>query len=73
MNFELSGEQRALQATIREFAEQEIAPSAELWDRECHFPTDVIRKLGQLGAMGLSFPERYGGLDAGSLAQALVI
>jgi alkylation response protein AidB-like acyl-CoA dehydrogenase len=73
LDFELSGEQRALQATIREFAAQEIAPAAERWDRECTFPTEVIRKLGQLGVMGLSFPERYGGLEAGTLAQALAI
>jgi alkylation response protein AidB-like acyl-CoA dehydrogenase len=73
LDFELSGEQRALQATIREFAAQEIAPAAEQWDRECSFPTEVIRKLGQLGVMGLSFPERYGGLEAGTLAQELVI
>ena len=73
MNFELSDEQRDLQATIREFAEQEIAPQAEAWDREHTFPLGVIRKLGSLGVMGLSFPEEYGGLNAGTLAQALVI
>jgi short-chain 2-methylacyl-CoA dehydrogenase len=73
VNFDLTDEQRQLQATIREFAEQEIAPQAEAWDREHTFPTDVIRKLGSLGAMGLSFPEEYGGLNAGTLAQALTI
>jgi alkylation response protein AidB-like acyl-CoA dehydrogenase len=73
VDFELSSEQRALRATIREFAEGEIAPWAEQWDRECTFPTEVIRQLGQLGVMGLSFPERYGGLEVGTLAQALVI
>ena len=73
MNFELTDEQRQLQATIREFAQQEIAPHAEAWDREHTFPLEVIRKLGSLGVMGLSFPEEYGGLGAGSLSQALAI
>jgi alkylation response protein AidB-like acyl-CoA dehydrogenase len=73
MNFDLTEEQRSLQATIREFAQQEIAPRAEEWDREHTFPTDVIRRLGLLGVMGLSVPEHYGGLNAGTLAQVLVI
>jgi alkylation response protein AidB-like acyl-CoA dehydrogenase len=73
VNFELTDEQRQLQATIREFAQQEIAPHAEAWDREHTFPLDVIRKLGSLGVMGLSFPEEYGGLGAGTLSQALAI
>ena len=73
MEFELAPELRQLQTTIRDFARAEIAPHVEAWDRDCTFPTDVIRKLGELGAMGLSFPERYGGLGVGSLAQALVI
>ncbi len=73
MNFELSDEQRQLQSTIREFAQAEIAPQAAEWDRDQTFPIEVNRKLGALGAMGLSFPEEYGGLNAGTLAQALVI
>ena len=73
MDFQLTDEQRHLQATIREFADQEIAPHAETWDRENAFPIEVIRKLGSLGAMALTFPEQYGGLNAGTLAQALVI
>ena len=73
MNFDLSDEQRQLQSTIREFAQAEIAPRAAEWDRDQTFPIDVIRELGALGVMGLSFPEEYGGLNAGTLAQALVI
>ncbi len=71
--FELTDEQRALRDTIREFAEQEIAPHAAEWDATHTFPTEVIRRLGELGAMGVTFPEEYGGLGAGALAQALVI
>ncbi|MBA3526407.1 MAG: acyl-CoA dehydrogenase family protein [Sphingomonas sp.] len=71
--FELDDEQKALQETIREFAESEIAPHAAEWDEHHTFPIDVIRKLGELGAMGVVFPEEYGGLGAGAIAQAVVI
>jgi short/branched chain acyl-CoA dehydrogenase len=71
--FDLTDEQRSLQDTIREFAEAEIAPHAAEWDETHEFPVDVVRKLGELGAMGVAFPEEYGGLDAGTVAQAVVI
>ena len=64
---ELSDEQRALRATVREFAEAEIAPHAAAWDRNGTFPAATVRKLGELGIMGLPFPEQYGGLAAGTL------
>jgi alkylation response protein AidB-like acyl-CoA dehydrogenase len=73
LTFELTDEQRALRDTIREFAEAEIAPQAANWDLNHTFPTDTVRKLGELGAMGVAFPEEYGGLGMGSLAQALVV
>jgi len=71
--FELTEEQRAFKETIREFAEAEIAPHAAEWDETHHFPVEVIRRLGEMGAMGVGFPEEYGGLGAGTLAQAVVI
>jgi alkylation response protein AidB-like acyl-CoA dehydrogenase len=71
--FDLTDEQRALKETIREFAEAEIAPKAAEWDQQHIFPTDVIRKLGELGAMGVAIPEEYGGLGAGAVAQSVVI
>ena len=73
MDIELSADQQALRATIREFAEGEIAPHAAEWDRSASFPTAVIRKLGELGVMGLPFPEQYGGLEAGTLSFAVAI
>ena len=73
LTFELNDEQRALRDTIREFAEAEIAPHAAEWDLNHTFPTETVRKLGELGAMGVAFPEEYGGLGMGSLAQALVV
>ncbi len=73
LTFELTDEQRALRDTIREFAESEIAPHAGEWDQNHTFPIDVVRKLGELGAMGVAFPEEYGGLGAGAVAQAVVV
>ena len=73
LTFELNDEQRALRDTIREFAESEIAPYAGEWDQNHEFPIDVVRQLGELGAMGVAFPEEYGGLGAGAVAQAVVV
>src|SRR5438270_2915148 len=70
---ELTDDQRALRDTIREFAEAEIAPHAAEWDRGGVFPAATIRKLGELGVMGLPFPEAYGGLAAGTLSFAVAI
>src|SRR5215213_7783908 len=73
LTFELTDEQQALRDIIREFAESEIAPHAAEWDEQHVFPTDSVRKLGELGAMGVAFPEEYGGLGAGAVAQAVVV
>jgi short/branched chain acyl-CoA dehydrogenase len=70
---ELNEEQRALKATVREFADGEIAPHAGEWDRTGTFPAATIRKLGELGVMGLVFPEQYGGLGAGTLAFVVAV
>ena len=65
-SFELSREHEEFRRSIREFAEAEIAPHAARWDREHHFPVDVVQKMGGLGLFGLTAPEEYGGagLDA---------
>lgn len=73
MDFELSDELRALRGTIREFAEAEIAPHADAWDQGGQVPLETVRKLGELGVMGLAFPEEYGGVGAGTLAFAIAI
>src|SRR3989440_1051287 len=70
---ELSEDQKALRATIREFAEAEIAPRAAEWDRTATFPASTVRKLGERGVMGLPFPEQYGGLGAGTLFFAVAL
>ncbi|HET8717746.1 MAG TPA: acyl-CoA dehydrogenase family protein [Nocardioidaceae bacterium] len=64
--FELSREHEEFRRSVREFAEAEIAPHAAQWDKDHHFPTDVVQKMGGLGLFGLTAPEEYGGagLDA---------
>ncbi len=61
MSYELSREHEEFRRSVREFAEAEIAPYAAQWDRDHHFPVDVIQKMGKLGLMGLTAPEEYGG------------
>jgi len=61
MDFDLSPEQEAFRKVVRDFAEAEIAPHAEEWDRDHVFPVDTIHKMGELGLFGLPFPEEYGG------------
>ena len=73
MNFELSEEHRQIRATVANFAEREIKPFSTRWDKTEHFPREVIEKIGELGFLGVSFPERFGGGAADTLAQALVV
>jgi short-chain 2-methylacyl-CoA dehydrogenase len=61
VHVELTDEQQALRKLVRDFAEGEIAPHAERWDADHTFPTDVVRKMGDLGLFGIPFPEEYGG------------
>src|ERR1700749_3202271 len=61
MTFELSREHEEFRHVVRDVAEAQIAPHAAQWDREHHFPTDVVQQMGKLGLMGLTAPEEYGG------------
>ena len=61
MSFELSPEHETFRKVVRDFAEAEIAPHAARWDREHHFPVEVVQGLGELGVFGLTAPEEYGG------------
>ena len=73
MDFELTQEQRLLRDTVREFARQEVAPVAEELDRTKSFPYDIVRKMGELGLMGIPFPEEYGGGGADTLTYVLAV
>lgn len=64
MDFALSEEHEAFRRVVRDFAEREIAPHAEQWDREHTFPVDTVLAMGELGLFGLVFPEEYGGSAA---------
>ena len=73
MNFDLTDEQDDIQRLARDFAVGEVAPIAEEIDREKRFPYEVIAKLGELGLMGIPYPEQYGGAGADTLSYALVV
>lgn len=61
MSFTLSSDHEALRSAVREFAEAEIAPHAERWDRDHHFPVHIVHGMGRLGLIGAIFDEEYGG------------
>ena len=73
MDFELSAEQREIQALTRDFVQAEIEPHAAAWDREHRFPDEVFAKLAELGLMGVCVPEEHGGAGADFLAYVLVL
>ena len=73
MNFDLSEEHELLRRTVREFAEQRIAPEAAELDREHRFPYQIVRELADLGLMGIPIPEEYGGAGGDTLSYAIAI
>ncbi|UOF92869.1 acyl-CoA dehydrogenase family protein [Fodinisporobacter ferrooxydans] len=72
MDFSLSQEQLELQSLIRKFTKTEILPYMQQWDEEHHFETGVMKKLANLGLMGVCIPERYGGAGMDYNALAIV-
>ena len=73
MDFELTPEQREIQALARDFAQAEIDPHAAEWDREQRFPSELYPKLGALGLMGVCVPDEYGGAGADFVSYILVL
>jgi len=73
VDFSFTDEQKHLRKSVREFAEGEIAPHVMEWDESSHFPTELLPKLGEMGFMGVIFPEQYGGAGLGYIEYATVI
>jgi short-chain 2-methylacyl-CoA dehydrogenase len=73
VDFELSDEQENIRRLVRDFAQNEVKPVAEELDREKRFPYEIVKKLGELGLMGIPYPEEYGGGGADTLAYAIAI
>lgn len=73
MDFSFTDEQKHLRKSVREFAEGEIAPHVMEWDESSHFPTEILPQLGEMGLMGVIFPEEYGGAGFGYVEYATVI
>ncbi|HKY90246.1 MAG TPA: isovaleryl-CoA dehydrogenase [Nevskiaceae bacterium] len=73
LNFDLGGDIDALREAVRGFAAREIAPLAAETDRNNQFPMPLWRKLGELGVLGMTIPETYGGADMGYLAHVVAM
>jgi short/branched chain acyl-CoA dehydrogenase len=73
MLFDLDDDTRLLQRTVREFAEGEVVPVAEELDRTKSFPYELVAKMGELGWMGIPFPEEVGGSGGSSLQYAIAV
>jgi short-chain 2-methylacyl-CoA dehydrogenase len=73
VNLDLTDEQRDIQRLVRDFADAEVRPVAEELDRDKRFPYEIVRKLGELGLMGIPYPQEYGGGGADTLSYTLAI
>lgn len=73
MNLELSGEQTAARQLAADFVDREIAPHAARWDREEQVDRSIVARLGELGFLGLTIPEQYGGSAGDHLTYCLVL
>lgn len=73
MTFGLNSEQKSLRREIRAFAAKEILPHVMEWDEHGTFPADVVKKMGELGLMGVIFPEELGGAGLGYVEYVLAI
>ena len=73
MDFYFTDEQQQLRRSIREFAESEITPHVMEWDEASRFPVELIPKLGEMGLLGVIFPEEFGGAGLGYVEYVTVI
>lgn len=73
MDFEFNEDQKLLRQTVRDFAEREIKPHVMTFDEDQAFPHEIMQKAGQLGLLGILFPEKYGGAGLGYVEYASVV
>jgi alkylation response protein AidB-like acyl-CoA dehydrogenase len=73
VNFDLEPEHELLRDTVRQFALEQVAPVAEELDKEKRFPYDLVAELAELGLMGMTIPEEYGGAGADTLSYAIAV
>ena len=69
----LTEEQQSIQEMARRFAQERLAPNAERWDREHHYPADAIAEMAQLGFFGMLVPEEWDGNDSGYVSYAVAL
>lgn len=73
MDLELTEQQRMFQAAVREFVEKEVAPRAAEVDEEARFPAETVKKMGELGLMGMTIPEEYGGAGTDTICYVIAV
>ncbi|HET9852169.1 MAG TPA: acyl-CoA dehydrogenase family protein [Candidatus Limnocylindrales bacterium] len=73
MDLDLSSEHQLLRQTIRDFMEKEVAPVIEEHEREHRFPVEVVKRLGEMGWLGIPIPEDEGGAGMDTLAYAIAV
>ena len=73
MLFKTTAEHEALRAKVREFAEREVKPIAFMLDKNNEFPTEAIKKLGEMDLMGIPYPKEYGGAGLDALSYAIAV
>lgn len=73
VDFTLSEEQQMVRDTAREFADKELAPNAGRWDKELHFPKEAIEQAAELGFLGVTIPEAYGGSQLGNVTLCMLL
>jgi len=73
VDFDFTEEQEAIRRTVRDFAETEIKPHVLEWDEAQHFPRDLFRRMGELGLMGVTFPEEFGGAGLGYIEYSITV
>ena len=68
---QLSDEHKMIRKMVREFAEAEVKPVAQQIDETCEFPWETVKKMGELGLMGMPYPEELGGGDSDTLGYTI--